>query len=61
MSQTLCEWKKWEIEERLDDLAEIIRDPRFICRKCARAAHRDKHLCKPRPLPPRDSDDEDVP
>ena len=51
MSRTLCEWGKWEIQERVDDLARIVREPCFVCRKCARAAHQDKHLCKPIPLP----------
>ena len=35
----------------LDELAKIVCDPRFVCRKCARAAHKEKHLCKPIPLP----------
>lgn len=51
MSKTLCEWKKHEITEDTVALARIIRDPRFVCRKCARSAHKDKHLCKPIPLP----------
>jgi hypothetical protein len=52
MSKTLCEWSKHEILEETEELARIVRDPRFVCRKCARAAHKDKHLCKPIPLPP---------
>jgi hypothetical protein len=51
MSRTLCEWKKHEIVEDTEELAKIVCDPRFVCRKCARAAHKDKHLCKPIPLP----------
>lgn len=51
MSRTLCEWKKHEIAEETAELAKIVCDPRFVCRKCARAAHKDKHLCKPIPLP----------
>lgn len=51
MARTLCEWKKSEIVDDLEELAEIVRDPRYVCRKCARSAHKDKHLCKPMPLP----------
>ena len=51
MSKTLCEWRKGEIHDRLDEIAAIVRDPRFVCRKCARAAHCDKYLCKPTALP----------
>ncbi len=51
MARTLCEWKKSAIVDDIDELAEIVRDPRYVCRKCARSAHRDKHLCKPMALP----------
>lgn len=51
MSKTLCEWKKHEIIGEIDKLAQIVCDPRYVCRKCARAAHKEKHLCKPIPLP----------
>jgi tRNA C32,U32 (ribose-2'-O)-methylase TrmJ len=51
MARTLCEWKKSEIVDDIEELAEIVRDPRFVCRKCARSAHKDKHLCKPMALP----------
>jgi hypothetical protein len=51
MSKTLCEWSKHEIAEETGELARIVCDPRYVCRKCARAAHKEKHLCKPIPLP----------
>jgi hypothetical protein len=51
MGKTLCEWKKGEILEEVEKLAEIVRDSRFVCRKCARSAHEDKHLCKPLAIP----------
>lgn len=51
MAKTLCEWSRHEILEETGKLIEVVCDPRFVCRKCARAAHRAKHLCKPIPLP----------
>ncbi len=51
MARTLCDWKKHEIHDDIEDLAKIVRDPRYVCRKCARSAHSDKHLCKPMALP----------
>ena len=51
MSKTLCDWSRKDIERDLERLAEIVRAPRWICRKCARAASADRYLCKPRPLP----------
>jgi hypothetical protein len=46
----LCEYKKSAIKEDLDKFKELVRDPRFICRKCARAAREDGRLCKPEKL-----------
>jgi hypothetical protein len=57
MAKTLCEWSKHEILEETEKLMQIVCDPHFVCRKCARAAHRDKHLCKPIPLPLKHSGD----
>lgn len=45
--KTLCDWDKKEIEKNMDALIQIIENPRFICRKCARSAHDAIHLCKP--------------
>jgi len=46
-AKTLCKYKKEKIEENLETLKQIVGNPKFICRKCARAAKDEKHLCKP--------------
>ncbi|HEY5705546.1 MAG TPA: hypothetical protein VIS96_08240 [Terrimicrobiaceae bacterium] len=51
MTKTLCEWSKRDIEKRSDKLLELVAEPRFFCRKCARVANTPKVLCKPRTLP----------
>ncbi len=51
MAKTLCDWSKRELEKHPDKLWELVRDPRYYCRKCARSANTAKVLCKPRPLP----------
>jgi hypothetical protein len=51
MAKTLCDWKKKDLEHKAGHLAELVRDPRFYCRKCARSANTAKVLCKPRKLP----------
>lgn len=55
MAKTLCEWKKSEILDDIEVLEKIVSDPHFVCRKCARSAHAEKHLCKPIALPDRES------
>jgi hypothetical protein len=49
-TKTLCKYKKEKIEENLETLKKIVKDPKFICRKCARSAKDDKYLCKPATL-----------
>lgn len=51
MAKTLCDWSKKDLEKSADELAAIVREPRWYCRKCARVANISKVLCKPRKLP----------
>lgn len=32
------------------DYEELVRDAKFVCKKCGRAAAKRKHLCKPKKL-----------
>ncbi|GAW65530.1 hypothetical protein GPEL0_01r0465 [Geoanaerobacter pelophilus] len=49
-NKPLCKWDKDEIKENLKELKKLVAEPRFICRKCARAARSEALLCKPEPL-----------
>lgn len=49
-AKQLCKWDKDEIKDNLKELKKIVAQPRFICRKCARAARKEEYLCKPEPL-----------
>ena len=40
----LCRLAKREDEELI---RRIVRDARYVCRKCGRSAHDEAHLCKP--------------
>jgi len=51
VAKTLCDWKKKDIEKNRELLAELLRSPRYYCRKCARGAAISKVLCKPARLP----------
>lgn len=33
------------VESNLDDYKELVRNPRYICKKCGRAAASEKNLC----------------
>lgn len=50
VAKTLCDWKKKEIERNRELLAELVSHPRYLCKKCARAAAVSKVLCKPSSL-----------
>lgn len=49
--KTLCDWSEKDIAKKLDELNAIVSDPRYVCRRCARAAGRKAALCKPKKLP----------
>jgi len=51
-SQTLCELieEKKYLKKHFEEYQELVRDARFVCRKCGRVAHREKNLCKPTKL-----------
>jgi hypothetical protein len=37
-------------EMSLDQMKALVRDPKFICKKCGRAANKEENLCDPVPL-----------
>ena len=49
-SKPLCKWDKDDIKDNLKELKKIVSEPRFVCRKCCRAAKKEEHLCKPEAL-----------
>ncbi|MBE0567772.1 MAG: hypothetical protein IH621_17595 [Krumholzibacteria bacterium] len=46
-AKPLCNWSKGQYVKQLEELKQIVADPRFVCRDCGRAAHEKKWLCKP--------------
>jgi hypothetical protein len=51
MAKTLCDWSKGDIRKHADKLLELVNQPRYYCRRCARVANTPKVLCKPSRLP----------
>jgi hypothetical protein len=46
-SKILCDLDKKKIEKKLSDISRLVNNPKYICRKCARAANHEFNLCKP--------------
>ena len=46
MAKTLCDWSKRDIEANSTKLHQIVQDPQYYCRKCARVACQKRYLCK---------------
>jgi len=46
MAKTLCDWSKRDIEANSGKLQQIVQDPQYFCRKCARVACQKRYLCK---------------
>ncbi|MFQ5420677.1 MAG: hypothetical protein ACE5EY_10000 [Anaerolineae bacterium] len=51
MAKSLCEREKM-LKHDFEAYAELVREPRFVCTHCGRAAHKKKHLCHPKKMPP---------
>ncbi len=51
MAKSLCKLKKKDIEKKLHELADIVNNPRYICKDCARSANHKQFLCKAIKLP----------
>lgn len=49
--KTLCKWTPKQIQKNLELLTELLEDPGYVCKKCARSSNNKKALCKPTALP----------
>ncbi|MDJ0829010.1 MAG: hypothetical protein QNI92_04100 [Desulfobacterales bacterium] len=38
------------VKNNLESYKEFVRNPKFVCKKCGRAAASDSNLCQPDPL-----------
>ena len=47
MAKRLCKWKKGDIEDKFDKFLDIIKKPKFVCKKCGRVADKKEWLHKP--------------
>jgi hypothetical protein len=43
----LCKWKTDDLNEKFDKFIDIVRNPKFVCKKCGRVADKKKWLHKP--------------
>lgn len=51
MSKKLCKLVKEDyLEDHLDDYIELVKKPKFICKKCGRVTADEDRVCKPKKL-----------
>ncbi len=43
----LCSMKKEDIEKRINEIMKMVNTPKYVCKKCARAANEKEFICKP--------------
>ena len=46
----LCKWTREEYVREMELLCKAVKDPKYVCSKCGRAARKKKWLCKPEDL-----------
>lgn len=47
---TYCKLKKDFLKEHWNEIRKEVKEARYICKKCARAAKEEERLCKPEKL-----------
>jgi len=43
----LCKWKEDDLSNKFDKYLNIVRNPKFVCKKCGRVADKKGWLHKP--------------
>jgi hypothetical protein len=46
-SKELCKWNQKDVSENFDAFTNIIKNPKFVCKKCGWVATKKKWLHKP--------------
>jgi len=49
-AKMLCKWNEDDLNEKLDEFIDLIRKPKYICKKCGRVAKKKKWLHQPLPI-----------
>ncbi len=47
IKKCLCSMKKEDIEKRINDIMKMVNTPKYVFKKCARAANEKEFICKP--------------
>jgi hypothetical protein len=51
MSKRLCKLSRNEITQSLTNIHQLVKQPLYLCRSCARSSSERQWLCNPEPLP----------
>jgi hypothetical protein len=43
----MCKWKEDDISKKFDKFTFLLRNPKFVCKKCGRVADKKSRLHKP--------------
>ncbi|WP_170253814.1 hypothetical protein [Acetobacterium paludosum] len=51
MAKTLCKRVKEDyLKENLKEYITMVKEPKYICKKCGRVAEKEEMLCKPKKM-----------
>lgn len=47
LKKTICEFTKSDLDKYEKDIRKLVKEPKFICKKCLRVSSKNDFLCKP--------------
>ncbi|MGD8989995.1 MAG: hypothetical protein PVI00_00945 [Desulfobacterales bacterium] len=50
MAKKMCDWKKKDVSKNFGKFADIVRNPKFVCKKCGWVSTKKSYLHKPATL-----------
>lgn len=51
MGKKMCKLVKDDyLEDNLKEYIKLVKDPKFVCKKCGRAAKKEEMLCSPKKM-----------
>ncbi|USD41109.1 hypothetical protein J4N42_14100 [Vibrio sp. SCSIO 43135] len=60
MAKRFCKLNRHDIASNLGEIHQLVTEPKYVCRSCARSSASKSSLCKPAAIPPKSCQDKPI-